>query len=240
MLLWRYINNIIYNPILGLFKISFLITLLKLCCMDRLILTSLQALIVVKAIFIVGATLESLLMCLPLQKSWNPDLPGTCSDRRSYIFGTIGLTIATDILVAFIPAWVLHDLRMPLKHNIAVILFLPLPIMVTVIGRYRLYKFVEVMSLKQISVENLYSIRKYLKYDEDDIEQQLHHLSVIYPYNYKSSDSKDGKDSDSQKQCIMEEKEEASGIQETAVVENEAALSKKELHTMVVKPKNSL
>jgi len=65
---WRHTNNVVYNPILGLAKISFLITLLKLRCMDRLIIASLWTLIAINIMFIISSTLCSLFMCWPIQR----------------------------------------------------------------------------------------------------------------------------------------------------------------------------
>ncbi|KAA8614745.1 hypothetical protein TUN199_07155 [Pyrenophora tritici-repentis] len=159
---WRHTNGITYNPILGFVKISFLITLLKLRCMDRLIIASLWTLIVVNILFIISAVLGSLLICWPIQKSWHSDTPGRCGDRAAYVFGTIAVTIATDVLVAIIPAWVLHDLRMPLRHKMAVIIFLSLPLAATGIGCYRLHKFVEVVNLPKIYGEDPYNVQSVL------------------------------------------------------------------------------
>jgi len=159
---WRHTNNVVYNPILGLAKISFLITLLKLRCMDRLIIASLWTLIAINIMFIISSTLGSLFMCWPIQKAWHSSIDGTCGDRAAYVFGTIGVTIITDVLVSLIPAWVLYDLRMPLKNKVFVIGFLSLPLTVTAIGCYRLHKFVEVMALPTIYVEDPYNIRSVL------------------------------------------------------------------------------
>jgi hypothetical protein len=93
---WRYIHNPIYNPILGLVKIFFLVTLLKLRSRNRLIIVSLWALIVVNALFIVAATCGSVFMCRPIYKYWHKDALGICANAPQYIYGVIGVTIATD------------------------------------------------------------------------------------------------------------------------------------------------
>ena len=130
--------------------------------MDRLIIASLWTLIAINIMFIISSTLGSLFMCWPIQKAWHSSIDGTCGDRAAYVFGTIGVTIITDVLVSLIPAWVLYDLRMPLKNKVFVIGFLSLPLTVTAIGCYRLHQFVEVMALPTIYVEDPYNIRSVL------------------------------------------------------------------------------
>jgi hypothetical protein len=130
--------------------------------MDRLIIASLWTLIAINTVFIISATAGSLFMCWPIQKSWHPSIDGTCGDRAAYVFGTVGVTIITDVLVALIPVWVLYDLRMSLKNKVFVIVFLSLPLTVTGIGCYRLHKFVEVMKLPKVYAEDPYNIRSVL------------------------------------------------------------------------------
>ena len=130
--------------------------------MDRRIIASLWTLIAINVMFILGATIGALFMCWPIQKSWYPLMPGTCGDRAAYVFGTVGITIATDVLVTLIPAWVLYDLRMPLKNKVFVIIFISLPLAVTAIGCYRLHKFVEVMKLPMVYTEDPYNVRNVL------------------------------------------------------------------------------
>ena len=145
--------------------------------MDRLIIASLWTLIATNVMFILGAAIGSLFMCWPIHKSWYPLVSGTCGDRAAYVFGTVGVTIATDVLVALIPAWVLHDLQMPLRNKVFVITFLSLPLTVTAIGCYRLHKFVEVMKLPKVYAEDPHNVRNVLS----NVEANLGVLAACGP-----------------------------------------------------------
>jgi hypothetical protein len=101
-------------------------------------------------------------MCQPIHKYWQPQVPGHCANASQYIFGVIGVTIATDVLVALIPAWLLHDLRMSLKNKIEVIVFLSLPLAVTAIGCYRLHQFIIFFSFPNPALENPHNVRNAL------------------------------------------------------------------------------
>jgi hypothetical protein len=139
-----------------------LITLLKLRSRNRLIIASLWALIVVNGLFVVAAILGSIFKCWPVHKTWHMNVPGFCGPRPPYIYGTIGVTIATDVLVALITAWILYDLQMSLKNKVGVIMFLSLPLAVTAIGCYRLHMFVAVFSLSTPSAEDPHNVRNAL------------------------------------------------------------------------------
>jgi hypothetical protein len=154
-----------------------LITLLKLRSQNRLIIASLWSLIVVNTLFILAATFGSALMCWPVEKYWYPTLPGSCGNRAQYVFGVIGVTIGTDVLVTIIPAWILHDLQVPLKNKVAIIVFLSLPLTVTAIGCYRLYNFVVVFNLPTLSAEDPYNVRNALS----NVESNLAVISACGP-----------------------------------------------------------
>jgi hypothetical protein len=101
-------------------------------------------------------------MCQPIHKYWKPEVAGHCATASQYIFGVIGVTIATDVLVALIPAWLLHDVHMPLKVKAEVIVFLSLPLAVTAIGCYRLHRFIIFFSLPNGTMEDSYNVRNAL------------------------------------------------------------------------------
>ncbi|KAI4906474.1 hypothetical protein J4E90_010548 [Alternaria incomplexa] len=159
---WRYINSATYNQILGLVKISFLITLLKLRSTNRLIIASIWTLIAVNIAFVFAAFLAHIFRCQPIHKYWQTEVPGHCHNNAQYIFGVIAVTIVTDVLVALIPAWILYDIRMPSKVKLEVIVFLSLPLAVTAIGCYRLHRFVLVFSLPKDASEDPYNVRNAL------------------------------------------------------------------------------
>ncbi|KAF2133001.1 hypothetical protein P153DRAFT_382626 [Dothidotthia symphoricarpi CBS 119687] len=169
VLYWRFINNAIYNPILGLVKISFLITLQKLRSPNRMITASLWTLIIINVTYIFAATFGSIFMCIPVRKSWIMTETGSCGNRAQYIFGVIGVTIATDVLVTIIPAWIVIDLRMSVKNKLGVIAFLSLPLAVTTIACYRLHTFLVVFSLPKLSAEDPYNIRNALSNIESNL-----------------------------------------------------------------------
>lgn len=112
--------------------------------------------------FVFAAFFAHIFRCQPIYKYWQPEVPGHCHNDAQYIFGVIAVTIATDVLVALIPAWILYDIRMPLKVKLEIIAFLSLPLVVTAIGCYRLHRFVLFFNLPYGASEDSYNVRNAL------------------------------------------------------------------------------
>ena len=66
------------------------------------------------------------LKCIPIQKLWDPSVPGTCSDvGLGNIVGS-GLWVIGDLLIAIIPTVLCYNLKIPLAKKIGAIVLLSL------------------------------------------------------------------------------------------------------------------
>ncbi|KAJ8108892.1 hypothetical protein OPT61_g7852 [Boeremia exigua] len=144
---WRFVNAVLYNPILALIKVSFILTLIKLDSPSIWIRGSLWTLFTINVMFGFAGTLVALLNCRPIPKFWDRTIPGTCMNTAQYIYGTISVTIITDALVSIVPVFILFNLQMPRRTKALVISFLSLGLVVTAIASYRLSVFVQVFSM---------------------------------------------------------------------------------------------
>lgn len=168
----------LYNPILALIKVSFIITLIKLQAPNIWIKSSLWTLLAVNVLFGIAGTLVALLNCRPIPKFWNRTIPGSCMNTAQYIFGTISVTIITDALVSIIPAAILIGLHMPRKTKVLIISFLSLGLVVTAIASYRLSVFVRVFSVDDpLQNESPYNVRTPLS----NIEASLAAIAACGP-----------------------------------------------------------
>ncbi|KAF2005164.1 hypothetical protein P154DRAFT_397393, partial [Amniculicola lignicola CBS 123094] len=157
---WRYINAVIYNPILGLIKISFLLTLINLQSPQRWVAISLWTLFAINTMYTIGGTLIALLNCRPIPRFWDRRIPGHCVEAKKYIYATISITIITDLLVTLVPIAILHGLQMPRRSKVIVICFLSLGLLVTAIASYRLANFIRVFSNPDpVRNESPYNVR---------------------------------------------------------------------------------
>ncbi|KAF2876294.1 hypothetical protein BDV95DRAFT_221543 [Massariosphaeria phaeospora] len=157
---WRYVNAVLYNPILALIKISFVLTLIKLGSTNRWIRHSLWGLLAINCMFMVAGTLIAMLNCVPIPKFWDRTIPGTCIDVKKYIYSTVIVTIITDVLVTAMPAWILYGLQMRRTAKMTIVCFLSLGLIVTAIASYRLSFFVKVLNTANpVTNESPYNLR---------------------------------------------------------------------------------
>ncbi|KAF1949394.1 hypothetical protein CC80DRAFT_484550 [Byssothecium circinans] len=157
---WGFANAVVYNPILGLIKASFVITLLKLRSPNRNINIALWTIFTVNGLFTIAAPLVCAFQCKPVAKFWDRSLPGTCIDGAKYTYGTIGVVLITDVAVLAMPTWILHNLQMPLIRKATYIAFMSFGIAVTGIGAFRLYVFVQLFTKKANNPDASYGMRQ--------------------------------------------------------------------------------
>jgi hypothetical protein len=153
---------VIYNPILGLIKASFVITLLKLRSPNRSINIALWTIFSINGLFTIAATFVCAFQCSPVSRFWDKTQPGKCLDGPKYTYGTIGIVLATDLAVVGMPTWILHNLHMPFRRKFMYISFLSFGVAVTAIGAFRLSVFVELYGAKNLDPDFGYGIRQSL------------------------------------------------------------------------------
>ncbi|KAF1993795.1 hypothetical protein P154DRAFT_567780 [Amniculicola lignicola CBS 123094] len=157
---WGYAITVIYNPILGLIKASFVITLIKLKSPNRWINHSLYFIFVINALFTISAPLICAFQCRPVSNYWNGRK--NCINGRQYTYGTIGVVLVTDVMVLVMPTWIIYKLQMQLRNKVMIISFLSFGLAVTGIGAYRLYAFSQFFNKNIRNPDGSYSVRQAL------------------------------------------------------------------------------
>ena len=64
--------------------------------------------------------LSAWLNCVPVEKFWNPSVPGYCMSKAGLWFSNAAVHIVTDIMIIVFPMPVLKRLNLPRKQKIAV------------------------------------------------------------------------------------------------------------------------
>ncbi|PVI07947.1 hypothetical protein DM02DRAFT_511771 [Periconia macrospinosa] len=156
----RYINSVTYHPTLNLIKISFLVTLIRLQSPNKWIRRSLWFLLAITVMFAISITVTGIMSCLPIERFWDRTVPGSCRDSEQYLLAGVSTTIITDVLVTFIPTWILYSIQMPWKTKAVVLCFMSLGLFVTAITAYRLAYFVRLYQIADpVRNETTYNIR---------------------------------------------------------------------------------
>lgn len=121
---WNFFEQLCYNPVLALVKVSILVFLLRLGGHDSTIFRVIWALIIVTILHATAVFFGALFQCVPVQTNWHPELredPNTrCIDNSFHIIQS-ALTILTDVLILALPFWIFLSLRMKRAKKLAVL-----------------------------------------------------------------------------------------------------------------------
>ncbi|KAJ5920729.1 hypothetical protein N7454_009262 [Penicillium verhagenii] len=92
----------------------------------------------ITAVLTLFASITVIVQCVPVEKSWNPSVPGTCWLNFSNVGYTVGSWfVAADFSFAILPWFVVWDLNMKKKEKITVAVGLSLGILAGVCGIVR-------------------------------------------------------------------------------------------------------
>lgn len=121
-LIWNYAIEILYNPILALVKTSILLLLLRLFGQKPGVKRFIIWINMANLGMMIAVFLATVLQCIPINKTWQPELAGTCIDRRILFTVLSSFNIATDILIIALPLRIFIDLKIPRRTKIALML----------------------------------------------------------------------------------------------------------------------
>jgi hypothetical protein len=76
--------------------------------------------------------------CTPIQKAWNPTIPGQCLDINTLFVANAVPNIVTDAVMVALPIYPVSRLRLPLSQRVAVIAIFMLGSFVCIASIYRL------------------------------------------------------------------------------------------------------
>lgn len=131
------INNIIWAMAVNTTKASILAQYLRIfssrntrfCC---------YALLLLLIPVVCWAVFAGTLLCTPVAKLWNPQLPGHCMNPRAYWLSAAGINIGMDFAVLILPLPSITQLRLPRKQKICLVLVFLLGFFVCVVSVVRL------------------------------------------------------------------------------------------------------
>lgn len=126
-LMWVYIMQVIYNPILALVKSSILLFLLRLGAgLDPFVLWTIHGVNAWNIGQGIATFLVVVFQCTPPAYYWLQSDPtstvrGTCIQEGYFYVITAGLSIFTDIIVLALPIRIFSRLQLKLKLRVALI-----------------------------------------------------------------------------------------------------------------------
>ncbi|EFX04475.1 hypothetical protein CMQ_1403 [Grosmannia clavigera kw1407] len=133
-LIWNFVVQVLYNPILALVKTSVLLFLLKLGSQKQAVRLSIYVLNTFNLSLMVAIFVVVIFQCRPISFNWDVSEHGHCIKQGAFYMVTAALTILTDILSLALPFWVFLDLKLPRRVKVALLFVFLLGGLVTVVS----------------------------------------------------------------------------------------------------------
>ncbi|PKS12975.1 hypothetical protein jhhlp_000316 [Lomentospora prolificans] len=141
VLMWNWIMQVLYNPILALVKSSILFFLLRLGGHRRRIRWAILSLNTFNLAMMVAVFLVVIFQTMPVRAYWDRSItPDYQIDGPAFYISTAIITIITDFLVLLLPFWIFLGLKMRLAPKIGIILIFLIGGVVTAVGIVRVHE----------------------------------------------------------------------------------------------------
>lgn len=114
-LMTTWTGSFIYAPTIAFIKLSIL-SLYYVAFPQRYMKIGVWILAGIIVAWATALCLVGLLACLPIRKSWDPTVPGTCIDVFEYYYGLQIPNIITDFIIVFMPFKAIYGLRLPFSQ----------------------------------------------------------------------------------------------------------------------------
>ncbi|KAI1429358.1 hypothetical protein F5Y12DRAFT_483018 [Xylaria sp. FL1777] len=142
-LVWNYAIEILYNPILALVKTSILLFLQRLFGQRPGVRRFIVWLNTANIGMMIGVFFGTVFQCIPINKTWEPTIEGTCIDRRILFTVSSSFNILTDILMLALPLRIFINLKIPKRTKIALMAVFLLGFLTTITSIARLILLVQ-------------------------------------------------------------------------------------------------
>ncbi|KAJ2991078.1 hypothetical protein NUW58_g2652 [Xylaria curta] len=149
---WNYAIEILYNPILALVKTSILLLLLRLFGQKPGVKRFIIWINTANIGMMIGVFFATVLQCIPINKTWEPGLEGTCIDRRILFTVVSSFNILSDILILALPLKIFINLKIPRRTKIALMLIFLLGFLTTITSIIRLVLLIQGLFMLQTSL----------------------------------------------------------------------------------------
>ncbi|KAI1353181.1 hypothetical protein F5Y01DRAFT_313249 [Xylaria sp. FL0043] len=142
-LVWNYAIEILYNPILALVKTSILLFLQRLFGQRPGVRRFILWMNAANIGMMIAVFFATVLQCIPINKTWELGLQGTCIDRRILFTISSSFNIVTDMLMLALPLRIFINLKIPRRTKIALMFVFLLGFLTTITSIARLVLLVQ-------------------------------------------------------------------------------------------------
>ncbi|KAM5357089.1 hypothetical protein ACJZ2D_016625 [Fusarium nematophilum] len=125
--------------------------------------------------FGISTSLVSMLLCLPFEKLWQPDIPGQCIDINAFYMFNTTTNIVFDIAIYIMPIQILWHLNLPKRQRMGLVLVFALGFLsVLVASVFRLVTLVRLLYSPDYRGDNTWTTVESLNWSSVEI-----HLALV-------------------------------------------------------------
>ncbi|KAI1827659.1 hypothetical protein F4861DRAFT_329038 [Xylaria intraflava] len=113
-----FVIQVLYALAVGLVKISITVMLMRIF-VTRPVRIAGFAILVVSVLWVILTILVGLLLCMPIEKNWNPSVKGTCGNQDAGFGAVAGLDIFNELSLIILPIPSIFRLQLSRRYKLA-------------------------------------------------------------------------------------------------------------------------
>ncbi|KNB04548.1 hypothetical protein FOXG_07215 [Fusarium oxysporum f. sp. lycopersici 4287] len=167
------LSGLIYGLCQMFIKLSYLSLYLRIAPHKTYRLALYVSMVLVFA-FGISTSLVSMLLCLPFEKLWKPDIPGHCIDINTFYMFNTTANMIFDIAIYAMPIQILWHLNLPKRQRMGLVLVFALGFLVLVASVFRLVTLVRLLYSPDYRGDNTWTTVESLNWSSVEI-----HLALV-------------------------------------------------------------
>ncbi|KAI0480072.1 hypothetical protein GGR56DRAFT_251998 [Xylariaceae sp. FL0804] len=152
-----YLCQITYKASINLTKASILLLYLRIFTQVRWFRWACRVVLACVAAYCVASVVATVFQCVPVAAAFDKSIPAadkTCLDNPAFWFANAGFSIATDVVILFVPMPLVYALQIPRVQKLALIFVFALGAFVVITSCLRL----TTLDLQAVSPDPLYYV----------------------------------------------------------------------------------
>ncbi|KAI8677422.1 hypothetical protein NCS56_00632100 [Fusarium sp. Ph1] len=117
-----FVCQVSYKACINLTKCSIVLLYLRIFGKVRWFKWLCWGLVAIVAMYAVSSVIATIFQCTPVRRAYNKSVPGTCIDNGKFWYANAGFSIATDLIILFMPMASVYQLQIQQIQKIALVI----------------------------------------------------------------------------------------------------------------------
>ncbi|KAI8721284.1 hypothetical protein NCS52_00575600 [Fusarium sp. LHS14.1] len=117
-----FVCQVSYKACINLTKCSIVLLYLRIFGKVRWFKWLCWGLVAIVAMYAVSSVIATIFQCTPVRRAYNKAVPGTCIDNGKFWYANAGFSIATDLIILFMPMASVYQLQIQQIQKIALVI----------------------------------------------------------------------------------------------------------------------